>query len=264
MSVDECERCGVKCLLIEHNERLQARAEGATALGVVNPMSTPDGVIKRIFEPDLCAKVGALARELFESHDTDTGRFICSSFAADDQPDLRGFDGFEQVQGQYQSDQQGSSSMILYAKQVAKLGHICPALPHLIRRHAGLMPFDTVVGHHTLLLQGQDNPGVVFDWHNDTAQENDDTDRGSGKALLTVIHFVFCSTDYEGSAVQVYGKDPVVYSDVGDTMIFAAHCVHKSVAPVRGRCIKLATTYTQKETLPVCLLQDRTSRFALV
>ena len=256
-SIADCDQCRVKCL--EHNELLQARAEGATAYGVVNPMSTPDWVIKRSFEPALCGEVGALARGLFESHDADKGRFICNSFREDDQPDLRGFDGFELVQGPYKADQQGRSSMILYAKQVAKLGQICPELPLLIRRHAGLMPTDTVVGHHTVLLQGQDNPGVVFDWHNDTAQENDDTDRGSGKALLTVIHLVFCSTDYEGSAVQVYGRDPVEYSKVGDTMIFAAHCVHKSVAPVTGHCIKLVTTYTQKETLPVCLLQDRTS-----
>ena len=53
----------------------------------------------------------------------------------------------------------------------------------------------TLATHHTLLPQGANNPGVVFDWHTDTAQENDSSDRGSGKALLTAIYLDLFNLD---------------------------------------------------------------------
>ena len=143
--------------------------------------------------------------------------------------------------------------MLLYATEVAALGGICPEFPQLIGSHAAAMPQDVMAAHHTLLYQGVDNPGVVFDWHTDTAQENDSSERGSGKALLTAIHLIWTSSDYNASGMEVLGKDAVVYSEVGDTMVFSAHCVHKSKAPEEGQCIKLVTTYTHKTTLPVSL-----------
>lgn len=63
-----------------------------------------------------------------------------------------------------------------------------------------------MAAHHTLLYQGVDHPGVVFDWHTDTAQENDSSERGSGKALLTAIHLIWTSSDYNASGMEVLGK----------------------------------------------------------
>ena len=101
--------------------------------------------------------------------------------------------------------------MLLYATEVAALGAFCPEFPQLIGSHAASMPSDTLAAHHTLLCQGADNPGVVFDWHTDTAQENDNSDRAPDKALMTAIHLLWVSSDCEGSGMQVYGKDVVVY-----------------------------------------------------
>ena len=149
---------------------------------------------------------------------------------------------------------------MLHVPHVAALGVVCPELPRLIADHAATMPSDTVVAHHTLLFQGADNPGVVFDWHTDTAQENDNNDRGSGKAVLTAIHLLWVSDDYARSGMEVCGKNPVQYSAVGDTVVFAAHCVHRSVAPETGQCIKFVTTYAHNGTLPPSVQLSRTAK----
>ena len=257
MSVDQCDLCKQLCL--DHNQSL-ARRTGAEATAR-NPMSSATGIQQTLFAPDLCAKVGALFFELFDSYNSETKRFDCAALSQRGlQPDLRGFSGFELIQGQYGEDQQGRSSMILHATQVAALAAVCPELPELIGSHAATMPSDTVVGHHTLLCQGADNPGVVFDWHTDTAQENNSSDRGSGEALLTAIHLIWTSPDYDASGMEVMGKQAVVYSTVGDTMVFSAHCVHKSIKPKTGECIKLVTTYTHKTALPSNLQHNRAAR----
>lgn len=96
-----------------------------------------------------------------------------------------------------------------------------------------------MAAHHTLLYQGGDHPGAVFDWHTVTAQENNSSDRGSGKALLTAIHLIWTSSDYNASNMEVLGKYVVVCSEVGD---------------------KLVTTYTHKTTLPVSFQHNMASK----
>ena len=169
-SIAKCDDCFSACKL--HNESLAGRTGVGGGGRTVNPMATTTGVFHGQFAPELCAKIGSLAYGLFSDYDAETQQFSCADFPASDSghPDLRGFDGFELVQGVYSAEQQGKSCILLHPASVAALGVVCPELPRLIADHAATMPADTVVAHHTLLFQGVDNPGVVFDWHTDTRE----------------------------------------------------------------------------------------------
>ena len=260
MSVNECEGCKQLCL--EHNHSLACRT--GTEASARNPMWTETGIQQTSFAPKLCRKVSELTRTLFDSCDPDSKSFICEALSGrGSKPDLKGFSGFKLIQGAYTPELQGRSRMLLYATEVAALGGICPGFPQLIGSHAAIMPQDTLAAHHTLLPQGANNPGVVFDWHTDTAQENDSSDRGSGKALLTAIHLIWTSSDYAMPGMEVLGKLHAVvymYPEVGDTMVFSAHCVHKSIAPETGQCIKQATMYTRKTALLVSLQHNKAAK----
>ena len=154
-------------------------------------MSTKTGVPKTSFEPELCRKVGELARTLFDSYGSASQGFICEALSGRGlKSDFRGLSGFKLIQGDYTEEEHEASSMLLYATEVAALGGICPEFSQLIGSHAAAMPQGVMVAHHTVLYQGANNPGIVFDWHTDTAQENDISDRGSGKALLTAIRLI--------------------------------------------------------------------------
>ena len=83
-------------------------------------MSTETGVQKTSFEPELCRKVGELARTLFDSYDSASQGYICEALSGRGlKPDLRGFSGFKLIQGPYTEEEQGASSMLLYATEVA-------------------------------------------------------------------------------------------------------------------------------------------------
>lgn len=249
--VEQCRTCWDIC--VEHNTVLRGNAErDGGAVWVAN-----EGVATCNVAPDLAREAGAYLHDLMQSYDIRARRYTFCPAAEN----IRGYDGFTLVHGDYDANEQAKSTCILFPSDVAVLQ--CESLRRLIVEHARLMPCDVYLGHSTLLWQKGANC-ASFGYHTDAAQENDDKERGSGRAMLTTVQLVWCSEDYEPTGVFVLGAAEIVqYKNIGDVTTFLADIVHKSVPAGKGGCIKLVHTWCLKETarntLPPNVRHERTA-----
>ena len=165
-----------------------------------------------------------------------------------------GWDGFPLCEGH--AAYQKTHTVLLPRSQAVECIDKCEPLGAMLLELGAHMPNDVCLSQVQFLWQdlgvGQ---CVVFRYHTDSPQESNDTDRGSGKILLTGVTLL---SGNKPPHLKVAGKKSFgEYKGAGHTLVFCADCVHRTqVQACEGRdhfAVNMVTSW-EHVPLPKCTL----------